>query len=816
MPSTRSCALLRSLVLTLLAVACLRAQVPITIASNPPGLSFTVDGSGCSPGTYTAPATLTWTGVVCTVTFVSPQSGTTGAQYLFNNWQDGPSSNPRTFVAPAQATTYTANFNTKYLLTVLANPPAGGTVSGGGWYDPGFTATVGATAAIGYRFTGWVGASSSGSVTMNSPQTVTANFVFVPVGNYVVTQIATNALATSINNFGQVVGNTNTSNGSSAFLWTPTAANGQTGSMTILAPSSESVNPYNSATGVSDLGQVVGILAAAQAGGPGFPFLWSPTSTNGTSGSLVPFLGNVESGSPVAINNFGQIAGSFGIWTPSTANGTTGTLNTDGQLNGVVGINDFGQVIMGSAYTDLFTPSVPHGSSGTFTLLLETASLIQPGVGPIAINKNGAILGNSGNCAIGEPCSVDGWLWTPASPNATTGVKTDIPFPAVPSNYGALMSPNALNATGEVIGTFDSSAFFAFLYAGGMFYDLGVLSAQLAGGKPTAINDIGQIVINIAADITNNFTNRVYLLTPPIPIQPPAPVFVSPQSGAGQSQIMTFTFTDPRGWQDLDVENILINNFLDGRNACYLAYSRSAGVLYLVPDAGGGLLPAITLGGSGSTSNSQCSVASTGSSANGGGNTLTLTLNLTFSGSFGGNKVIYMAARDVSANNSGWQPLGVWQVPGSAPTTTTAVVGMTPAWGSGSIGPTTYTFNFSDTKGLQDLGVENVLVNSALDGRHGCYLAYARSINVLYLVNDNGDALLPGQSLNTSGTLSNSQCTVSWGSSAVAASGNNLSLSLNIAFNSGFGPNLIFYLAARDVNEANNTGWQAMGTWTVQ
>jgi hypothetical protein len=141
---------------------------------------------------------------------------------------------------------------------------------------------------------------------------------------------------------------------------------------------------------------------------------------------------------------------------------------------------------------------------------------------------------------------------------------------------------------------------------------------------------------------------------------------------------------------------------------------------------------------------------------------------------------------------------------------------MTPAWGSGSIGPTTYTFNFSDTKGLQDLGVENVLVNSALDGRHGCYLAYARSINVLYLVNDNGDALLPGQSLNTSGTLSNSQCTVSWGSSAVAASGNNLSLSLNIAFNSGFGPNLIFYLAARDVNEANNTGWQAMGTWTVQ
>jgi len=50
----------------------------------------------------------------------------------------------------------------------------------------------------------------------------------------------------------------------------------------------------------------------------------------------------------------------------------------------------------------------------------------------------------------------------------------------------------------------------------------------------------------------------------------------------------------------------------------------------------------------------------------------------------------------------------------------------------------------------------------------------------------------------------------------VAATGNNLSLSLNIGFTSGFGPNLVFYLAARDVKEANNTGWQAMGTWTLQ
>ena len=88
------------------------------------------------------------------------------------------------------------------------------------------------------------------------------------------------------------------------------------------------------------------------------------------------------------------------------------------------------------------------------------------------------------------------------------------------------------------------------------------------------------------------------------------------------------------------------------------------------------------------------------------------------------------------------------------------------------------TFNFSDTKGLPDLGVENILVNNFLDGRHACYLAYARSMNTLYLVNDNGDGLLLGQALGASGTLSNSQCSVTWGSAPVSAVGNNLALML--------------------------------------
>jgi len=295
----------------------------------------------------------------------------------------------------------------------------------------------------------------------------------------------------------------------------------------------------------------------------------------------------------------------------------------------------------------------------------------------------------------------------------------------------------------------------------------------------------------------------------------PAPVGVSPPAGSASDQTMTITFTDSFGYQDLGVVNILVNNFLDGRRACYLAYSQPSNVLYLVDDAGGTLLPGSVLTSSGTISNSQCTVSWSSSAVAANGNTLMLTLTFGFTASFAGSKVIYLAAGDVAGTNSGWQPMGVWQVPGGVPATTTAVVGMNPASGSG-LGPAAFAFSFSDTMGFQDLGVVNILVNDFLDGRHACYLAYARSYNVLYLMNDNGDALLAGQPLSSGGTTSNSQCTVSWSNTPASGNGNSLTLALSIGFNSGFVGNRVFYLAARDVNEANNTGWQAMGSWTMR
>src|SRR5262249_55193688 len=149
---------------------------------------------------------------------------------------------------------------------------------------------------------------------------------------------------------------------------------------------------------------------------------------------------------------------------------------------------------------------------------------------------------------------------------------------------------------------------------------------------------------------------------------------------------------DTAGWQALGIVNVLINNALDGRRACYIGYAVQSSTLFLVDDVGHGGGPfagTMAINSPGGVSNSQCAIAGSGSSVSANGNVLTITLNITFSAGFSGNKIVYLAARDTGSGNSGWQALGTWNVPGPVPSGP-AVVGMSPAR-STSAGQT-YTF----------------------------------------------------------------------------------------------------------------------------
>ncbi|MBZ5724795.1 MAG: hypothetical protein LAP87_07335, partial [Acidobacteriia bacterium] len=155
------------------------ALAGITVATNPPGLSVTVDGA-----TYTAPQTFNWTaGSTHTIAVSAPQ-GTAGTRHSFVNWSDqGPQTH--TLNAPSGAATYTANFTTDYLLTAVVSPAGSGNVaavplSPDGYYPAGASVQLTATAAADYQFNGWAaglsGAANPQVVTLAAPLGITANF----------------------------------------------------------------------------------------------------------------------------------------------------------------------------------------------------------------------------------------------------------------------------------------------------------------------------------------------------------------------------------------------------------------------------------------------------------------------------------------------------------------------------------------------------------------------------------------------------------------------------------------------------------------
>lgn len=271
----------------------------------------------------------------------------------------------------------------------------------------------------------------------------------------------------------------------------------------------------------------------------------------------------------------------------------------------------------------------------------------------------------------------------PASPDATTAVQTCPalavqPRPMVFSYRlgGSLPGPQPLsvNSTGAAI----SFTVAATTSSGGTWLSVSPPSGSTPASVTVTANPgtlaagIYHGTISVASAVSSNSPVMVPVALVVLPatgtLAAPAVVSASPAAGNGLSQIYSFTFSSPYGWQSLGVVNVLINFWLDGRNSCYIAYSRPLGVLYLVNDPGTALSAELYLGTAGSVSNSQCTVYGTGSSASGSGNTLTLTLNIGFKSAYAGTKIIYLAARDLAENNSGWQRLGVWTVPGAAPT----------------------------------------------------------------------------------------------------------------------------------------------------
>ena len=135
----------------------------ITVSVNDPVMgSATVNGNTTATVTGGTEVTLTAT----------PNPG-----YHFDHWSTGSTENPFSFTVTSDVSImayFEANPTPQYTITVTANDPAMGSVSGGGTYDEGSVITLTATPNSGYRFMCW----NDGNTDNPRTVTVTADMSF--------------------------------------------------------------------------------------------------------------------------------------------------------------------------------------------------------------------------------------------------------------------------------------------------------------------------------------------------------------------------------------------------------------------------------------------------------------------------------------------------------------------------------------------------------------------------------------------------------------------------------------------------------------
>jgi hypothetical protein len=102
-----------------------------------------------------------------------------GVQWAFVSWSQGGAASQAITAATTGGTTYTAAFQTQFLLTTSTNTDTG-TITPGGWYNAGSVVSILATPPPGYlvSFSGDLsGTTNPQNLTMDGPKTVGASFM---------------------------------------------------------------------------------------------------------------------------------------------------------------------------------------------------------------------------------------------------------------------------------------------------------------------------------------------------------------------------------------------------------------------------------------------------------------------------------------------------------------------------------------------------------------------------------------------------------------------------------------------------------------
>jgi hypothetical protein len=290
---------------------------------------------------------------------------------------------------------------------------------------------------------------------------------------------------------------------------------------------------------------------------------------------------------------------------------------------------------------------------------------------------------------------------------------------------------------------------------------------------------------------------------------------ISPAAASGTSQVFTAVYSDSAGAAQVRGTLMLFDTTVETAQTCQAGYDPWAGGFFLYDDTGGVAGP-IAAGGTGTLTNSRCTLNVGASSVTPAGNSLTVKFSMSFKSGFSGMKNIYGLAYDFGGSgttlNSGWQVLGTY--------TPNPIVGpsadsISPNSGAGS--SQLFTGVYSDTYGANQLRGMLMLFGNTIQFRNTCVVGYDPGSGGYFIYGDTGSvsASIP---LGGTGTLQNSQCSVNVGASSLSTSGISNTLKLSVTFKSGFSgtKNINIYCYDNGANGGTlSSGWQTRGTWTL-
>ena len=303
-------------------------------------------------------------------------------------------------------------------------------------------------------------------------------------------------------------------------------------------------------------------------------------------------------------------------------------------------------------------------------------------------------------------------------------------------------------------------------------------------------------------------------------VNAPTATAVSPATGTGASQTFTATYTDLNGGADIASAFLMVASAVNPAGTCFVHYDRASNSVRLMNDAGS-TWSAWLAAGTGSTSNSQCTVNSQGLTATVNGNTLTVTYPISFLSGAAGQRSVFALAIDAGGISSQWAQLGTWNASSQA-LQFPPLVSFSPLSGSGLSGTFTAVYRQPGGKSQHYLGYmlflpsPNIVWFTALGT---CLIEYNRISNGMRLIDNAGTGWIgPPEGVPVhpaTPPLSNNMCTVNVAGATISFAGNDMTVTIPVVFKAtGLTPVLGTFLQEQDVNGVW-TDMRQFGNWVI-